>query len=198
MPSTSVRVQKKAGFELPSIGLGIATLYAVTDLGLVTPRNPAWKPRPKVRLEFAMAENDASGRPITLRVDMSRSLWERSLLSQYVDALCGDGTAQAIPVGQEIELTDLIGRSLQLMIEHHKGTDGKVWANVKAVTALAPGQVGVSLSSLQPKVATVTQPAVPEPVPVSVAPAAAPLYKLPNAGAASSYVIGQTNGGVTK
>jgi hypothetical protein len=197
MPSTSVRVVKKQGFELPGTGLSIGTLSCVEDLGLVASKNVSWKPREKVRLTFALDQKNQSGQPITLRVDLTKSLWEKSNLTKYIDALCGsDGVAKGIPEGETVELTQLIGRSCQLLIKHHTGSDGRVWANVESVLPLAPGQVGV----LQAKPATVNPTAtIPEPAPATRVAAPAPVYNLPNAGAATSYVISQpVNGGANK
>jgi hypothetical protein len=158
------RVTKKAAFTLPKVGPQRVIFAREKYLGFQTnPAFPTKGPQEKTEITLQLDERDSSGRRLLYKQPFTLSLAEVANLGQLVDALVG-GNAN-IPVGAEVELSELIGLTC-LADFAHKPPDrkGRVWPTVKSYMPLPKGMEPLTLEPLpeeKPQPGEVTQNAAP-------------------------------------
>lgn len=159
------KVTKKASlFQLPKVGPQRFNLARDTYLGWQTnPRFPEDGPREQTKVTLQLEERDAAGKRLLIEQTYTLSLAEVAHLATLVDALVG-GNAN-IQVGQEVDLSELIGACALVNIAH-KPPDRKnrVWPKIIGFMPLPDGMEPLELEPLppaKPVPGAVTQAAVP-------------------------------------
>jgi hypothetical protein len=136
-------VEPRKDFEKPESGEFNGTIVDVIDLGKVTSKFDG-SVKTKLRVVWVLGTPDGSGKyamdsegnPFRVMREVNATIDEKSKLTEIVKGVLG--TAVPVPFDSEI----LMGRSNKLFIE--KGPDaktGKVYSNVKYITALAYGHI---------------------------------------------------------
>jgi hypothetical protein len=145
------RVVKKASFTLPKIGPQRVIFAREKYLGFQTnPAFPTKAPQEKTEITLQLEERDAAGVRLLYKQPFTLSLAEVANLAQLVDALVG-GNAN-IPVGAEVELSELVGLCC-LAYFAHKAPDRKnrIWPTVKSYMPLPAGMAPLELEPLPPE-----------------------------------------------
>jgi hypothetical protein len=132
----------KREFELPDEGTHKATLKAIEDLGLVKSK---FGIKDKALLIFETDQADREGKPRKAFKRYTKTLHPKGALRKAVRAITGEDP------GDEFNLAALIGRRVQLLIEH-QASEGIVYANVTAIVRAKddPPTGGAPVSVPQP------------------------------------------------
>lgn len=87
---------------------------------------------PMVRIEFKLSPDDEFDGYRTSGL-ASKKLTEATKLGRWVATILG----QLPPVGEEITVDDLLGKRCRVVIAHKRNSEGKAFANVSDVVAVA-------------------------------------------------------------
>lgn len=123
----SIVAKRKTRKQYPQAkdGLHHGLLIDVVDMG---EQVSSWGVKHKVKLVFAIEENDPQGKPILVSDFCALSLHEKAKLYAAVVALTGAEPAE------ETDIESLIGKRCCLLTEQNAATDGFTYANVKHYT----------------------------------------------------------------
>lgn len=122
-----VAKDNRKDFELPKSGMYVGIVADVVDLGKVKTQ---YGEKEKVRIVWLLNKNDSENKPYRVMSEVNLSMNEKAALFGIVRDILGTTP----PVPYEVE--ELIGRSNQLAISQEKATNGKTYANVKAIMPL--------------------------------------------------------------
>lgn len=119
-------VKKSQGnFTLMPEGTQQVVIASVENLGKV---NTAFGPKLKARVRFAASDGS------TVIRDYTQSLHEKSRLYRDIKSITGKAPTD------DFDVETLIGRQIQVVIQHETGTNGKTYANIAAIMQPVRGQ----------------------------------------------------------
>jgi hypothetical protein len=118
-------------YEKPESGDYIGTIIDVVNYVEDQPKFGK-KDVPVVRIVWVLNANDSEGAPFRAVQKFNASMHEKSNLYDAVKSILG--TAPPVPYESE----ELLGISKRLVIEKETGSNGKVYANIKAILRLPP------------------------------------------------------------
>lgn len=121
-----VNINSGKDFEPVSEGVHAAVLADVVDKGIVP---TAFGDKHKVMFTFVTDEADENGSMKYVFQSFTASLHEKATLRKAVKAIQGGKDID----GSDFDLETLIGRQVQLVVQHNEGRDGKVYANVASI-----------------------------------------------------------------
>lgn len=117
-------------------GPHLATLCDVQDLGI---QNTNFGERHNLRLIFLIDELDPKGEPLQVSLICTASAHENSKLTALTRLLLGDQATE------DVDTSDLLGRSCCLTTEQQANSRGKVFAQIVSQRALQPGETPPSI-----------------------------------------------------
>jgi hypothetical protein len=119
-------------------GLWPGVCVDVVDLGIVQPKNPAYKPQHRIQLRWILDAEPPlpTGQPHMAVRSFGLSLGEKSHLRPLLEAWRGKKFTEEELEGFDVER--LIGVNCQVQILHNK-YQGKTYGNVQAVVPPAKG-----------------------------------------------------------
>lgn len=116
-------------------GLHQAVCVDVIDVGQ---KQTPWGEKPKIVVRWQLPAKDPDGNRHLVQKWYTKSLHEKAALRGDLEAWRQrEFTAQEL---KAFDVEKLIGANCQVLIVHKKGTDGKTWANVQAITPPSKGQ----------------------------------------------------------
>lgn len=111
----------------PSEGAHDAVCCDIIDLGVIATE---FGDKRKCRIVFELMETRDDGSPQTVQQTFNVSLHAKATLGKFLSAWRGAPIAD----GETVDLESFIGRSASLYVTHETNLDGKVFANIKAVS----------------------------------------------------------------
>lgn len=122
-------------FERPANGFYTGVIVDIISLGVIQGKNPAYAPKPKVLIQWALDAKDSKGNHFLVGPSANESTGEKSNLFAIVKSILG----YFPPPPFDLEM--LIGTSKEICIVNEPSADGaRTYANIKGVSALKPGQ----------------------------------------------------------
>ena len=113
----------KRQFEIPDEGTHLATLVEIQRLG---PVQTAYGVRNKLLSVFETDQLDREGKPRRAFKRFTETLHPKSALRKAIRSIIGEDP------GDEFDLARLIGRTVQIVIEHQE-SEGSAYANITAI-----------------------------------------------------------------
>jgi len=138
----------KREFEIPDEGTHLATTTEITDLGAV---QTAFGVKDKVLFGFETDQLDRDGKPRKAFKRFTKTLHPRGALRKAVRSITGEDP------GDELDLSELLGRTVQLVIEHQE-VEGRVYANITAIMRAKPTDPPTGTPVVVPASGPKTQP----------------------------------------
>ena len=131
--ATMSLVVKEKQFELMSEGLHNVIVSRIDDVG---PTETAFGVKDKARIFLtALDQRAKDGGDVDVMISVNKVLGPKSTLSKVIEKL-------GITAGAEFDLNDLLGIKAQGIVEHNKGNNGKVYANISLLkNKTAPAEV---------------------------------------------------------
>ena len=111
----------------PSEGAHDGVCCDVIDLGIV---QTEFGDKRKCRIVFELMETRDDGTPQTVQQTFNVSLHAKATLGKFLSAWRGAPIAD----GETVDLESFIGRSASLFVTHEQSSEGKVFANIKAIS----------------------------------------------------------------
>jgi len=112
--------------EIPDEGTHRATLIEITDLGSVQTK---YGMKEKVLFTFEVEQADGEGKKRRAFKRFSKTLHPKGGLRKAIRAITGEDP------GDEFDLAQLIGRTVQILIEHQV-SEGSTYANITAIVRM--------------------------------------------------------------
>jgi hypothetical protein len=132
-------IAKAAGdFKPAPEGLWPAVCVDVVDQGIVTPKNPLYKPNHRIQIRWILDAEPPleDGRPHMAVASFGLTLGDKSKLRPFLEAWRGKSFTEEQLEGFDVE--NLIGANCQIQIIHNK-YQGKTYGNVQAIVPPARG-----------------------------------------------------------
>jgi len=118
----------KKQYEIADEGTHDATLAEIRELGKV---ETGFGTKEKLLFIWELEDQfDSKGEPIRIFQRFNKSIHPKAALYKAVRSITGEDP------GDEFDLEQLIGVSVQLVLQHNEGDDGIVYANVAAIVRL--------------------------------------------------------------
>ena len=116
--------RNKRQYDIPDEGIINATLAEIKDLGEV---QTTFGAKEKLLFVWEVDQTDQYGNRMKVFQRFTKSLHPQALLTEAIYSITGED------VGDELDLEDLIGINVQLLIKHNQGADGVIYANVRDI-----------------------------------------------------------------
>ncbi len=116
--------QRKRQYEIPPEGTVEAILVEIKELGEV---QTGFGAKEKLLFVWETDQTDKQGNSLKVFQRFTKSIHPQAYLTKAIRSITGDEP------GDEFDLGNLIGVSVELVIQHNKGDDGITYANVAAI-----------------------------------------------------------------